>query len=58
VLTGCPTTPPKWFTGTPGQLERLCDAAQADELIIITITHNHADRVRSYRLLADEWARR
>jgi alkanesulfonate monooxygenase SsuD/methylene tetrahydromethanopterin reductase-like flavin-dependent oxidoreductase (luciferase family) len=50
------------FTGTPGQvadqLERLRDATEADELIITTITHDHADRVRSYQLLADEWARR
>jgi alkanesulfonate monooxygenase SsuD/methylene tetrahydromethanopterin reductase-like flavin-dependent oxidoreductase (luciferase family) len=40
------------------QLERLRDATEADELIITTITHDHADRVRSYQLLADEWARR
>ena len=40
------------------QLERLRDATEADELIITTITHDHQDRVRSYRLLADEWARR
>jgi alkanesulfonate monooxygenase SsuD/methylene tetrahydromethanopterin reductase-like flavin-dependent oxidoreductase (luciferase family) len=50
------------FTGTPGQvadqLERLRDATGADELIITTITHDHADRVRSYQLLAQEWARR
>ena len=50
------------FVGTPGQvanhLERLRDAAEADELIITTITHDHADRVRSYQLLAEEWARR
>jgi len=50
------------FVGTPGQvadkLEQLCDATEADELIITTITHDHADRVRSYRLLAEEWARR
>jgi alkanesulfonate monooxygenase SsuD/methylene tetrahydromethanopterin reductase-like flavin-dependent oxidoreductase (luciferase family) len=50
------------FVGTPGQvadqLERLRDATEADELIITTITHDHADRVRSYRLLAEEWARR
>ncbi len=30
----------------------------ADELIITTITHDHADRVRSYELLAGEWTRR
>ena len=50
------------FVGTPGQvadhLERLRDATEADELIITTITHGHADRVRSYQLLAEEWARR
>jgi luciferase family oxidoreductase group 1 len=50
------------FVGTPAQvadqLERLRDATGADELIITTITHDHADRVRSYELLAREWARR
>ena len=50
------------FAGTPGQvadkLEQLRDATAADELIITTITHDHADRVRSYQLLADEWAKR
>jgi alkanesulfonate monooxygenase SsuD/methylene tetrahydromethanopterin reductase-like flavin-dependent oxidoreductase (luciferase family) len=50
------------FVGTAGQvadqLERLRDATEADELIVTTITHDHADRVRSYQLLAQEWARR
>ncbi|GII23209.1 LLM class flavin-dependent oxidoreductase [Planosporangium mesophilum] len=50
------------FVGTPGQvadqLELLRDATGADELIITTITHDHADRVRSYELLAREWQRR
>jgi luciferase family oxidoreductase group 1 len=50
------------FVGSPGQvadqLEVLRDATGADELIITTITHDHADRVRSYELLAQEWARR
>ena len=50
------------FVGTPrqvaDQLERLRDATEADELIITTITHDHADRVRSYQLLADEWGKR
>ncbi|MBT0769981.1 LLM class flavin-dependent oxidoreductase [Kineosporia sp. J2-2] len=50
------------FTGTPtqvaDQLERLRDATGADELLITTITHDHADRVRSYELLAQEWASR
>ena len=40
------------------QLERLRDATEADELIITTITHDHRDRVHSYQLLAEEWARR
>jgi len=40
------------------QLERLRDATEADELIITTITHDHQDRVRSYQLLAEEWAAR
>lgn len=50
------------FVGTPtqvaDQLERLRDATEADELIITTITHDHRDRVHSYELLAEEWARR
>jgi alkanesulfonate monooxygenase SsuD/methylene tetrahydromethanopterin reductase-like flavin-dependent oxidoreductase (luciferase family) len=50
------------FVGSPGQvadqLEQLQEATGADELIITTITHDHADRVRSYRLLAEEWRRR
>ncbi|OBA58372.1 monooxygenase [Mycobacterium sp. 1100029.7] len=40
------------------QLQRLRDATEADELIVTTITHDHQDRVRSYELLAKEWARR
>ncbi|OBA72072.1 monooxygenase [Mycobacterium sp. 1554424.7] len=40
------------------QLERLRDAIEADELIVTTITHDHKDRLRSYELLADEWAAR
>jgi alkanesulfonate monooxygenase SsuD/methylene tetrahydromethanopterin reductase-like flavin-dependent oxidoreductase (luciferase family) len=50
------------FTGSPkqvaDQLEQLQEATGADELIVTTITHDHADRVRSYRLLAEEWTRR
>lgn len=50
------------FVGTAGQvadhLERLRDATGADELIVTTVTHDHVDRVRSYRLLAQEWQRR
>ena len=39
-------------------LEQLAKATGADELAITTITHDHADRVRSYELLAAEWQRR
>ena len=49
------------FVGSPaqvaGQLGQLQEATGADELIITTITHDHADRVRSYQLLAEEWER-
>jgi luciferase family oxidoreductase group 1 len=40
------------------RLEQLRDATGADELAVTTITHRHEDRVRSYRLLAEEWQRR
>ena len=50
------------FVGTAGQvadqLETLRDATGADEVVVTTITHGHADRVRSYELLAAEWQRR
>jgi alkanesulfonate monooxygenase SsuD/methylene tetrahydromethanopterin reductase-like flavin-dependent oxidoreductase (luciferase family) len=50
------------FVGSPaqvaGQLQQLQEATGADELIITTITHDHADRVRSHQLLAEEWHRR
>jgi hypothetical protein len=39
-------------------LEVLAAATGADELILTTITHDHRDRVRSYDLIAEEWARR
>jgi len=47
------------FVGSPetvaAGLERLQEATGADELVITTITHDHADRVHSYELLAKEW---
>ncbi|WP_393097011.1 LLM class flavin-dependent oxidoreductase [Streptomyces sp. LN325] len=50
------------FVGSPAhvadRLEQLQEATGADELLITTITHGHADRVRSYALLAEEWRRR
>jgi alkanesulfonate monooxygenase SsuD/methylene tetrahydromethanopterin reductase-like flavin-dependent oxidoreductase (luciferase family) len=48
------------FTGSPQTVADKLDTLQrvtgADELHITTITHEHADRVRSYELLAQEWA--
>jgi len=50
------------FVGSPKTvvdgLQQLQEATGADELIITTITHDHADRVRSYELLAQEWQAR
>ena len=50
------------FVGSP---DRVADQlgfspteTDADELLITTITHDQRDRVRSYELLADEWAAR
>jgi alkanesulfonate monooxygenase SsuD/methylene tetrahydromethanopterin reductase-like flavin-dependent oxidoreductase (luciferase family) len=49
------------FVGSPEtvveQLSALQVATGADELVITTITHAHADRVRSYQLLAEAWSR-
>ncbi|WP_261561533.1 LLM class flavin-dependent oxidoreductase [Frankia tisae] len=50
-LVGSPST-------VADRLEQLAAATGADELAVTTITHRHADRVRSYELLATEWARR
>lgn len=49
------------FVGSPTTVLRglrtLCEATGADELLVTTITHDHADRVRSYQLLAEAWRR-
>ena len=50
-----------WSTRGPccrvaDQLEVLAAATGADELLLTTITHDHADRVRSYELIAQEWS--
>jgi len=46
----------RWILGSPDtvrrDLEALVDEYQADELMIVTITHDHAARRRSYELLA------
>jgi len=48
------------FVGSPAtvaqRLDQLQEATAADELLVTTITHQHADRVRSYALLAEVWA--
>lgn len=50
------------FVGDAGsvadQLETLRRVTGADELLVTTITHDHEARVRSYELLAEEWAAR
>jgi alkanesulfonate monooxygenase SsuD/methylene tetrahydromethanopterin reductase-like flavin-dependent oxidoreductase (luciferase family) len=38
-------------------LRVLQGATGADEILVTTITHDHADRVRSFELLAQEWGR-
>jgi luciferase family oxidoreductase group 1 len=47
------------FTGSPAtvadRLDVLARATGADEVVVTTITHDHADRVRSYELLARAW---
>ncbi|WP_239080460.1 LLM class flavin-dependent oxidoreductase [Paractinoplanes brasiliensis] len=47
------------FVGSPQtvaeRLETLRRVTAADELLVTTITHDHADRVRSFELLAKEW---
>ncbi len=47
------------FVGSPEnvaeQLETLRRATGADELLVTTITHDPADRERSYELLARAW---
>ena len=48
------------FIGTPAsvreRLTRLADQAGVDEIMITTMTHDHADRRRSYELLAEAFA--
>ena len=47
----------RMISGTPDQvkakLESLAEAYGVDELVIVTITHGFADRLRSYELLAE-----
>jgi alkanesulfonate monooxygenase SsuD/methylene tetrahydromethanopterin reductase-like flavin-dependent oxidoreductase (luciferase family) len=50
---------PTQIVGSPravvAQLERLVAVTGADELAVTTMTHDHADRIRSYELLAEQW---
>jgi luciferase family oxidoreductase group 1 len=50
---------PRYFVGTPPsvrrQLETMATALHIDELIVNTITWDHAARLRSYELLAKEF---
>jgi len=47
------------FAGSPATVAKhlrvLQDATGADELLVTTVTHSHAERVRSFELLAREW---
>jgi len=47
------------FVGSPSTvaagLRALQQSTGADEIVVTTATHDHRDRVRSYRLLAEEW---
>ena len=53
-----PSEWPRYFVGTPdkvsARLRSLADQLRVSELIINTITHSHAARLRSYDLLATE----
>jgi luciferase family oxidoreductase group 1 len=48
---------PRYFSGTPARVRaditRLADELQLDEVMIVTIVHSHAARLRSYELLAE-----
>lgn len=49
------------FVGDPdevaGRLRSLQELSRADELVITSVTHRHADRLRSHELLAERWGR-
>ncbi|MBH0780082.1 LLM class flavin-dependent oxidoreductase [Nocardia bovistercoris] len=50
------------FVGAPATVVERLSALQrvtdADEVLVTTITHDHADRLESYRLLAEAWGLR
>ena len=47
------------FVGDPDEVAHRLDALQrlsgADELVITSVTHRHADRLRSHELIANRW---
>jgi alkanesulfonate monooxygenase SsuD/methylene tetrahydromethanopterin reductase-like flavin-dependent oxidoreductase (luciferase family) len=47
---------PRYCAGTPeqvrDQLSKIATALQLDELMVVTIVHDHQARLRSYELLA------
>jgi luciferase family oxidoreductase group 1 len=49
---------PRYLTGRPGpvveQLARIAAEAKVDEILVVTIAHDHEARCRSYELLAKE----
>jgi alkanesulfonate monooxygenase SsuD/methylene tetrahydromethanopterin reductase-like flavin-dependent oxidoreductase (luciferase family) len=51
---------PRYFAGSPAtvraHLEQLAAALQLDELMIVTIVHDHQARLRSYELLAEAFS--
>ncbi len=48
---------PRYFVGTPGkvraQLTSMAEDLRIDELMAVTVVHDHAARMRSYRLLSE-----
>ena len=48
---------PRVFVGAPGrvkaELEQMAEALGIDEIMAVSITHDHNDRIRSYELLAE-----
>jgi luciferase family oxidoreductase group 1 len=56
-ITASITRRRRWILGSPAtvrrELEALASEYQADEMMIVTITHSHAARRRSYELIAE-----
>jgi luciferase family oxidoreductase group 1 len=59
-MTATMTRRRRWILGSPAtvrrELEALAEEYQADEVMIVTITHAHAARRRSYELIARAFA--